>query len=360
MTIPYKFKFFILFIQIIIIDILFNIGIINFIIKSNIKSTNKNLKLKNDFNTQLNMKKSIKIKNIENEEFNEIINEEYKKKQINFCNNINENLNHKFDKKIKLSKVVFNHLTYNMFVYKKQDIVSYFISKQNIWEKVETNNIINGLNYYAKKKNLIYKDIYIIDVGGNIGWYTFLLGKYGYNLITFEPSKLNYYILNKNYCLNKDVNITIINKGLFPEEKICHLYSEKNNIGNGMINCNEKIVNNTINNGEIILTKFKNYISFFENKNLAMIKMDIEGLEGKAIESGIEFITKDHVPFIFIEFTPNLLKENGTNPKKFLEMFIKNGYKINLHNFFEQKVYHIGYLSKKTRNLYIVYTSFLQ
>ena len=88
--------------------------------------------------------------------------------------------------------------------------------------------------------------------------------------------------------------------------------------------------------------------------------MDIEGSEGKALESGIEFITKYHVPLIFIEFTPNLLIENGTNPKKFLEIFIRNGYKINLRNFFEQKVYDIEYLSKKTRNLYIVYTSFLK
>jgi FkbM family methyltransferase len=106
--------------------------------------------------------------------------------------------------------------------------------------------MISGYIFYGEKI-LIYKDIYIIDVGGNIGWYTFLLGKYGYNLITFEPSKINYYILNKNFCLNKNLNITIINKGLFPEEKICNIYSAKNNIGNGMINCNEKIVKNEIN-----------------------------------------------------------------------------------------------------------------
>jgi FkbM family methyltransferase len=350
-----------IFIILIIIEIMLNVGILNFIIKNNVKLINMNLKLKNDFNIQfLNLKKSIKNKNIGNEEFNEIINKEYRKNQINFCRNINEKLIHGFEDRIKLAKVIFNNITYNMFVYKNKDIVSYYISNRNKWEEKETNNIINGLNYYAKKKNLIYKDIYIIDVGGNIGWYTFLLGKYGYNLITFEPSKINYYILNKNFYLNKNSNITIINKGLFPEEKICNIYSAKNNIGNGMINCNEKIVKNEINNGKIILTKFRNYISYFENKNLAMIKMDIEGSEGKALESGIEFITKYHVPFIFIEFTPNLLIENGTNPKKFLEIFIRNGYKINLRNFFEQKVYDIEYLSKKTRNLYIVYTSFLK
>ena len=82
-----------------------------------------------------------------------------------------------------------------MFVYKHGDIVSKYIYIKNIWEKHETFKIINGLRFYSKKKNISNKDIYIIDAGGNIGWYTFLLGKIGYNLITFEPSKKNYTVL---------------------------------------------------------------------------------------------------------------------------------------------------------------------
>jgi FkbM family methyltransferase len=186
------------------------------------------------------------------------------------------------------------------------------------------------------------------------------LGKYGYNIITFEPSKINYYILNKNYCLNKDVNITLINKGLFPEEKKCYTYSNKKNIGNGIVNCNDKEIKNTFYNGEIILTKLSNYIPFFVNKNLSLIKMDIEGSEGKAIESGLELITKYHIPFLFIEFAPKRLKSFGTNPKKLLEMFVNNGYKINLLNFFEKKMYDIKYLIKRKRNLFIVYSPFLK
>ena len=127
-----------------------------------------------------------------------------------------------------------------------------------------------------------------------------------------------------------------------------------------MIKSNKKAEIFTVYNGEIILTKLSKYISFFENKNLAMIKMDIEGSEGKAFESGIEFVTKYHIPFIFIEFSPQGLSRFGTNPQKFLEMFIRNGYKINLQNFFEQKVYDIEYIPKKIKNLYIVYTPFLK
>jgi len=350
--------FIIIIISFIIAFTLINIGIIKFSIKY---LENMNIKLKNDlFNTIYNLTKSLENKNNQNEEFNENIKEEYRENQNNFCKNINEYFNFDFEKKIKLGKVIFKNITFNMFIYKKNDVVSKFISNENSWEKLCTNNIINALNYYSKKKNLLNKDIYIIDVGGNIGWYTFILGKYGYNIFTFEPSKINYYILNKSYCLNKDINITIINKGLFPIEKKCYIFSSEDNIGNGMINCDKKEYEGNINNGEIILTKLSNYIPFFRNRNLAMIKMDIEGSEGEAIESGIEFITKYHIPFIFIEFMPKLLTSYGTNPKKLLEIFINNGYKINLLNFFETKIYDIEYIIKRNRNLYIVYNSFLK
>ena len=131
-------------------------------------------------------------------------------------------------------------------------------------------------------------------------------------------------------------------------------------MGNGMI-CTKKAIKHNINNGEIILTKLSNYISFFENKNLALIKMDIEGSEGKAFESGIELITKYHVPFIIVEFTPKYLLLYDTDPQKFLKMFLNNGYKINILNFFEKKNYDMEYLLKlNNSNLYIVYTPFLE
>ena len=287
----FKYRILKVFIILIISYILFSIAINIILINFSIKSQNKFLKLNFDLNKTISsLKEFMKVKHLQTEEFNEIINEEYQQKQKYFCKNINEYYNHEFEKKIKFAKVRFNNITFIMSVYKKYDIISNEISKHKAWDKDGAYNLINGLNFYSKKKNLNNKDIYIIDIGGNIGWYTFLLGKFGYNIITFEPSRLNFYILKKNYCSNKEVNVTLINKGLFTENKICHIYSPKNNIGNGLVSCTEKSNVKFINNGEINLTKLSNYISFFKNKNLAMIKIDIEGSEGKAFESGIELI----------------------------------------------------------------------
>jgi FkbM family methyltransferase len=349
-----KILFIVIIISFIFTDIIINIGILK-----NKKIENMFLNLKNDlYVLNLKMKSFMKT-----DDFNEIKNEEYLKKQNYFCENQNKYYNYEFEKKLKLEKVNFNNNIFSMFIYKSNDIVSNGLSTNKVWEQNETDNIIKALEYYSRKKHLTEKDIYIMDVGGNVGWYTFLLGKYGYKILTFEPSQINFYILNKNYCLNKGLNITLINKGLFPEEKKCYIHSPKNNIGNGFISCKKISEENDVNNGEIILTKLSNYIPFFMNKNLALIKIDIEGSEGKAFESGIELLTEYHVPFIIMEFTPKALISFGTDPKQFLEIFINNGYKINLLNFFETKTYEIEYFLKEIKDLgilYIVYTKILQ
>ena len=49
-----------------------------------------------------------------------------------------------------------------------------------------------------------------------------------------------------------------------------------------------------------------------------MIKIDIKGAEGKAFENGIDLIKKYHVPFIYLEFSPLLLRNKNTDPQLFI------------------------------------------
>ena len=94
-----------------------------------------------------------------------------------------------------------------------------------------------------------------------------------------------------------------------------------------------------------------------------MIKIDIEGSEAKAIEGGIELITKYHIPFIFLEFSPSMLKLHHSDPKQFLQLFIDNGYKISLSNFIETKYVSIDKVLSRIDfllNLYLVYSKIIE
>lgn len=291
--------------------------------------------------------------------FKDSTNIEYLKNQKNFCENQN-NINNINDE-IQLVTADYYNIKFDMFVYKSKDIVSSLIFSNKCWDPSGTKIILDSLEFYRKKTKLNIKDIYILDLGANIGWYSLFLGKLGYNIISFEPSIKNYQILKKNYCLNQDATITIINKGLDIENKNCSLYHPLSNIGNAFLICDqEKYINQSYFEEKIKLTKLSNYIPFLRNKNLAVMKIDVEGSEGKAIESGIDLIQKYHVPFIHLEFSPVLLRNKNTDPQLFLEMFEKNGYKFSKVDFLSKNYTSIDELLKAGQiNIYITYTKFL-
>ena len=174
------------------------------------------------------------------------------------------------------------------------------------------------------------------------------------------------YILYKNYCINKDVNVTLINKRLDIEDKICTLKTVPFNRGNGMIFCENKekslinFIGDKFNNIE--LTKLNRYYKYLSNKNLAFIKIDVEGSEAIFLEGGKELITKYHVPFIKMEFEVKMIEVHRNNALEFLQFFENNGYKISLKDFFGKKYISSSELAKIKENndLYIVYEKILE
>lgn len=298
---------------------------------------------------------------IENEQFNEFINNKYKSYQDFFCQNEMIFNNTLIQEKLKIVKAHINNIYFDMFVYKRNGFVSTSISSSGSYEFNETKSILSSLLYYSDKKNISKSDIYVLDIGANIGWYSLTLGNEGYNIISFEPSKINYYILLKNYCLNKDINLTIINKGLDKVDKKFFLYHPLNDIGNGVAFEGQDLLNLTNPlKEEISITTLKYYLDYLKTKHLVCIKLDVEGSEGKVIEGGLDLIIKYHVPFIFMEWTPDYLKLKGTDLKLFLEMFENNGYKFSKTDFLSKNYITLDYLLNNGRkNIYFVYEKFL-
>lgn len=352
--------------EIIYIFLIFLIINVTLFILLNIKIDKLKLHIIHLNNSILYLSKTEKTQNdsskdLKQQVFNEKIRQNYISSQRKFCKNQNFINNLIIENKIKKVKINLLNITFDMFVYKNKDIVSNSISKRKSWDSFGTKNIIKCLDYFSKKTKTPKNDIFILDIGANIGWYSLFLGRLGYNIIAFEPSKKNYFIFRKNYCLNQDINVTIINKGIYTEDKNCILYHPLSNIGNAILFCDKHEFNDNNYKSEMIeLTKFSNYISYLEDKNLALIKLDVEGAEGKAIESGIDIITKYHIPFIYMELSPRELEEKGTDPRLFLEMFEKNGYKFSKKDFLSNDFLTIDKLLKLRQiNIYIVYSNFL-
>ena len=88
--------------------------------------------------------------------------------------------------------------------------------------------------------------------------------------------------------------------------------------------------------GSMILTKLSNYYPYLFSKNIALIKVDVEGTEGRATESVYGLLSKYHVyhvPFIISEFSPNIL----ISYENYIKMYINNRYKIYIKGFSTDK-----------------------
>ena len=134
-----------------------------------------------------------------------------------------------------------------------------------------------------------------------------------------------------------------------------------------MIKCEK---NNTIINkkfqkvfyevGKVEITTLRYFFPFFKNKNIALMKIDVEGYELKVLKGGLELITVVHVPFIVVEFTPNGLIEHGSKPRDLIQLFVSNGYKISMKGFLNKIYITMEQLLKKgfvQNNIYFIHKS---
>ena len=165
-----------------------------------------------------------------------------------------------------------------------------------------------------------------------------------YTVISLEASPRNYYLLRKNYCrIGKNAeNIILINRGVSDQEKICNYYTQITGLGNGMLKCNENKESfdnagyHWIKTFEVKIIKLSTLIPYLSTKNLALIKLDIEGSEALVMKDAIELIVKYHIPYIFSEFSVEMISEHGTDPKEYIKLFTDNGYKVNKEGFFSK------------------------
>ena len=292
----------------------------------------------------------------------------YQNIQNNFCENIGKVYNKEIEKNIMLFNISLNGTNYEMFIFKNNDYMSEQIQLKKSYEKDDTLNMLNALQYYADKHDYENDDIMIVDMGANIGWYTIFFGLFKYSVLSFEPYPENYYILKKNYCRNNrdffgpESTITIVNHALYTKEKRCGYYQDIKSSRKDMVLCDFSKEDNFgidyIRMALINSTTLKDFIPLINHKRITLLRLDLEFEGERAIKSGKELITLYHVPYIFIEFNRQMLKIYEFKGEDFLKFFVNNGYQISLKGFLTTEFISIADLMKKKFkriNLYLVY-----
>ena len=200
---------------------------------------------------------------------------------------------------------------------------------------------INGV-YGELDTKIIREEIHegdiVIDVGANIGYYTLifaqLVGSSG-KVFAFEPEPKNFEILKKNIEINNYQNIVAEQKIVSDKSGIVKLFIAEHGIVGHRIN-QQKSSQKFIEVESIILDNYIKKLNL-DNK-INFIKIDVEGSEPKVLEGAKEIMQKSNQLKIFTEFNREAVEEYGIEPKEMIDLFYRNGFKIYLPNYKENKI----------------------
>lgn len=103
------------------------------------------------------------------------------------------------------------------------DKVSRIIRKDKRWENDIQKAVARMMRVLleTKWKNAAKEELFLIDVGGNVGAHTMCASGLGYSTIVFEPLLANEIAIRSAVCENKLQNlVTLIPKGLGEAEQV--------------------------------------------------------------------------------------------------------------------------------------------
>lgn len=116
-----------------------------------------------------------------------------------------------------------------------RDIVSQYIMSSSTWESEFLLNMKNFLQL-AKIRNPD-SQIVLLDIGANLGLYSFLAAKLGYKVYAFEPMNENIDAMRYMMCKDNDLarNIVLLEYGLGETEEECDLIIHHTNSQDGVV-----------------------------------------------------------------------------------------------------------------------------
>ena len=203
----------------------------------------------------------------------------------NPCINYNIDNTWRYRDKLKVGDHYFNFALFG-----NNDIVSNNIFKYSKWEEENVKTILKALTDISLLTN--NNNISFIDIGSNIGWFTVIIAKHGWNTISFEPMNENINIISRNICNNNISNkIDIYHIGLGNKEEKCWLVSGEINIGDGVLICGKKPSYVFKKDGyvykirqEINVNKLDDYKL---NNPIGVMKIDVEGYEENVLRQSL-------------------------------------------------------------------------
>lgn len=196
------------------------------------------------------------------------------------------------------------------------DYLGYTLYSEGIYEP-------QTINFF--RNNLCDRDN-VLDIGANIGYHSLILSTLigSGHVFAFEPNPQILPTLYNNIKSSGRKNIHVYEVGVGNRNLEQDFYvpdGEKASSGQASLR---------VLNGKSITKKIK-LVTLDSNLGwippIRLVKMDIEGAEGLALEGMNEFLNRDK-PLLVFEFSPDFLILLGTDPASLIDNLEKTGYQL--------------------------------
>jgi FkbM family methyltransferase len=213
-----------------------------------------------------------------------------------------------------------------------------------IFYDLDLREVIDSQMFYADSREpatsralelLCRKGDCVVDIGANVGSHALpiaqLVGNKGF-VFAFEPVPWAVRKLKKNISLNNFHNIKIEQIALSDENQdavsMRFRASFRVAAGQGVDNLG-KINQEWWEECEDVLTRLQTLDSYIDEHQIPrvnLIKLDVDGFEGKVIRGGLRLLERDH-PILIMEIAPAWLEMRGERAENLLGLLQDIGYK---------------------------------
>jgi FkbM family methyltransferase len=206
------------------------------------------------------------------------------------------------------------------FRVKTEDVVGRHIYKYHVHEAELTALLFRVLH--------LQPDDVVIDIGGNIGWYSVLLDRLapdGVNIFAFEPDPQNFELLQANIGLNDARKVLPVQKALAAEEGVQTLYQHNSrNLGrHSLLRLQDGL---SVDVETTTLDSFWSEQGLGE-RNVGFIKIDIEGYELFALRGATRVL--ERCPALLCEYSPKYMRTGDVDPAELIDLLIGLGFQPN-------------------------------
>jgi len=222
-----------------------------------------------------------------------------------------------------LKKIVQNIVIF--FIPKEIKLGNYFLALNQKDAVVSGSIALSAYEQFETEifKQSLRKDMVVVDIGANIGYYTLIAAAESKQVIAFEPDVDNYQLLINNIEKNGLQNISAYQLAVGEKKGKISFFVNQDNFGDRRIYNFDESGSKT----EVDVVSLDEFILENNLPKIDLLKIDIEGAEAIAFKGMKNILNQEHLQ-MFVEFFPDGLKRTGFDPISFLKDIANFGFTI--------------------------------